>query len=70
MASMLTVPLLIGQVSMLMDRVTDVGLPGKLICLQRFPGSPHAGGSIRKNKNFPYRFAAMMIFTAHFHFCI
>lgn len=25
MASMLTVPLLIGQVSMLMDRVTDVG---------------------------------------------
>lgn len=37
MASMLTVPLLIGQVSMLMDRVTDVGLPGKLICLRRFP---------------------------------
>lgn len=37
MASMLIVPLLIGQVSMLMDRVTDVGLPGELICLRRFP---------------------------------
>lgn len=37
MASMLTVPLLIGQVSMLMDRVTDVGMPGELICLRRFP---------------------------------